>query len=113
MDRSTEAFAPPCLFLCDRAAAFVTTVPQLAPSVPQGRLMAETLLDVRHLPKARAYDQLHDQVRSLLAGIDDPIAAMSTISCVLFQGFDLVWAGFYRVVQRDALLRVGPYQGTI
>jgi GAF domain-containing protein len=74
--------------------------------------MAETTLDVRALPKPHAYAALEQQLRALLDGLDDPIAAMATISCVLHHGFGHLWTGFYRVVASD-LLRVGPYQGTL
>ena len=75
--------------------------------------MAETTLDVRGLPKREAYAQLQAQLDSLLDGVgDDPIAAMSTMSCVLHQGFGHLWTGVYRVVG-PSLLRVGPYQGTL
>ena len=39
--------------------------------------MAETTLDLRGIPKARAYDELHDHLESVLAGIDDEIAGMA------------------------------------
>jgi L-methionine (R)-S-oxide reductase len=72
--------------------------------------MAETTLDVRHLPKSDAYAMLQSQLDVILDGLDDEIAAMATMSCVLMQGFGFLWAGFYRVVA-PSLLRVGPYQG--
>ena len=75
--------------------------------------MAETTLDVRGLPKKDAYAQLHKQLQSLLEGMNDEIAAMATVSCVLHQGFGHLWTGFYRVVTPNKLLRVGPYQGTL
>jgi L-methionine (R)-S-oxide reductase len=74
--------------------------------------MAETTLDVRDLGKREAYAQLEAQIDSLLDGMDDEIAAMATISCVLHNGFGHLWTGFYRVVG-PTLLRVGPYQGTL
>src|SRR2546423_4075633 len=74
--------------------------------------MAETTLDVRGLPKGEAYAQLEAQLAALLDGMDDEIAAMATISCVLHHGFGHLWSGFYRVVG-PMLLRVGPYQGTL
>jgi GAF domain-containing protein len=48
----------------------------------------------------------------VLEGQTDEIAAMATLSCLLYQGFGHLWAGFYRVVAPQ-LLRVGPYQGTL
>jgi GAF domain-containing protein len=74
--------------------------------------MAETTLDVRSAPKVEAYAQIGAQLDAILDGIDDEIAVMSTMSCVLYQGFGHLWAGFYRLVT-PSLLRVGPYQGTL
>lgn len=65
------------------------------------------------MPKAEAYRLLEEQSRAVLAGIHDPIAAMATMSALIHHGFGHLWAGFYRVVEPDALLRVGPYQGTL
>ena len=74
--------------------------------------MSETMVDVRDLPKAQAYEQLAQQLNAILDGVDDEITAMATISCVVQNGFGHLWSGFYRVVS-PALLRVGPYQGTL
>jgi L-methionine (R)-S-oxide reductase len=75
--------------------------------------MSEITLDLRGVPKAQAYAQLHEQVVSLLTGIDDEIAAMATISCLVHHAFGHLWTGFYRAVEPGRLLRVGPYQGTL
>jgi GAF domain-containing protein len=75
--------------------------------------MAETTLDLRTLPKAEAYQQLIEHTQLVLDGITDPIAAMATISALLYHGFGHLWAGFYRVMPPGTLLRVGPYQGTV
>lgn len=75
--------------------------------------MAEAVLDVRGLPKDEAYRVLDQNARLILEGMRDPIAAMATISCLVYNGLDPLWAGFYRVVEPAALLRVGPYQGTL
>jgi GAF domain-containing protein len=74
--------------------------------------MAESTLDLRHEPKDRAYPQLHAHLISVLAGIDDDIAGMATVSALLHHAFAHLWTGFYRVVG-PGLLRVGPYQGTV
>ncbi len=74
--------------------------------------MAEVALDLRHLPKDRSYAQLHAYVLNTLAGIDDEIAAMATMSAMIHHAFGHLWTGFYRVVG-PGLLRVGPYQGTL
>lgn len=74
--------------------------------------MAENTLDVRHLPRAEAWATLQAQVDALLDGVDDPVAAMATIACVVHHGLGCLWTGFYRVVAPH-LLRVGPYQGTL
>ena len=75
--------------------------------------MAEVTLDLRDVPKAEAYETLVEHIESVLEGIDDPIAGMATMSALLHHGFGHLWTGFYRVVEPDRLLRVGPYQGTL
>jgi GAF domain-containing protein len=75
--------------------------------------MAELTPDLRHLPKREAYAVLAGHVDAVLAGIDDPVAAMATVSALLHHGFGHLWTGFYRVVEPGRLLRVGPYQGTL
>lgn len=74
--------------------------------------MAEQTLDLRHVPKREAYRQLAEHVDAVLAGVDDPIAAMATISALVHHAFGHLWTGFYRAVT-PTLLRVGPYQGTL
>jgi GAF domain-containing protein len=74
--------------------------------------MSESMLDVRSLPKEEAYRALEQHLDATLAGIDDPIAVMATMSCLIHHGFGHLWVGFYRLVAAD-LLRVGPYQGTL
>ena len=75
--------------------------------------MAEVTLDLRAESKAQAYPELERHVRAVLEGMDDAIAAMATMSCLLHHAFGHLWTGFYRVVEPDRLLRVGPYQGTL
>ena len=75
--------------------------------------MSETAIDVRHLPKREAYAELERHARSALEGVNDPIAMMATLSCLIYQGFGHLWVGFYRVVEPRRLLRVGPYQGSL
>jgi len=75
--------------------------------------MAELTLDLREVPRAAAYAELDAQISAVLEGIDDPIAAMSTVSAMLHHGLGHLWTGFYRVVEPGKLLRVGPYQGTL
>jgi len=75
--------------------------------------MAETTIDLRGVPLAEAYDELRVQTDAVLAGIDDSVAAMATISALIHNAFGYLWTGFYRVVERDRLLRIGPYQGTL
>ena len=74
--------------------------------------MAEVTLDLRHAPKERAYAELHAHIISVLAGVEDEIAGMATISALVHHAFGNLWTGFYRLVRPDLLL-VGPYQGTL
>ena len=75
--------------------------------------MAEMTIDLHGMPLAEAYDELVSQTRVVLEGIDDDIAAMATMSSLIQNAFGHLWTGFYRVVEADFLLRVGPYQGTL
>lgn len=75
--------------------------------------MAEMTIDLRGMPLTEAYHELNNQVRVVLEGIDDEIAAMATISALIHNAFGHLWTGFYRVVEPNRLLRVGPYQGTL
>jgi len=70
------------------------------------------MLDLRAVPKGRAYEELDGHVRAALSGVDDPISAMATVSSLVHHAFGFLWTGFYRVVA-PGLLRVGPYQGTL
>jgi L-methionine (R)-S-oxide reductase len=75
--------------------------------------VAEETLDLRGVPKPDAYRQLDDHIRAVLAGVRDDVAAMATMSALIHHAFGHLWTGFYRVVEPGALLRVGPYQGTL
>ena len=75
--------------------------------------MAETTIDLRGVPLAEAYDELHVQADAVLEGIDDDVAAMATMSALIHNAFGHLWTGFYRVVESGKLLRIGPYQGTL
>lgn len=75
--------------------------------------MAEVTLDLRGIPKPQAYRELAGHIDAVLDGIDDEIAEMATISSLVHNAFGFLWTGFYRVVTPGALMRVGPYQGTL
>ena len=75
--------------------------------------MAEVTLDLRAVPKDRAYEDLLRQIDVVLDGIHDQIAEMATVSSLVHHAFGFLWTGFYRVATPGALLRVGPYQGTL
>lgn len=75
--------------------------------------MAEETLDLRDTPKSEAYRILAGHIDAVLEGIDDDVAEMATVSALVHNAFGFLWTGFYRVVQRGTLLRVGPYQGTL
>jgi L-methionine (R)-S-oxide reductase len=75
--------------------------------------MEPVIPDLRAIPKHEAYARLADLQAVLLEGTDDPIAGMATTSALLHHAFGHLWTGFYRVVEPDRLLRVGPYQGSL
>jgi L-methionine (R)-S-oxide reductase len=75
--------------------------------------MAETIPDLRKVPKARAYAELQGHLDAILDGVDDEVAAMATMAALLHHSLGHLWTGFYRVVDPGQLLRVGPYQGSL
>ena len=75
--------------------------------------MAETIPDLRQVPKTRAYAELQGHSDAILDGVDDEVTTMATIAALLHHAFGHLWTGFYRVVEPGQLLRVGPYQGSL
>jgi L-methionine (R)-S-oxide reductase len=75
--------------------------------------MAETIPDLRNVPKARAYAELKGHIDAILEGVDDDVTAMATMAALVHHAFGHLWTGFYRVVVPGQLLRVGPYQGSL
>jgi L-methionine (R)-S-oxide reductase len=75
--------------------------------------MAETIPDLKNVPKARAYAELKGHSDAILEGVDDDVTAMATMAALVHHAFGHLWTGFYRVVVPGQLLRVGPYQGSL
>jgi GAF domain-containing protein len=75
--------------------------------------MEPVIPDLRETPRDEAYARLLEMQQLLLEGSHDVIAGMATTSALLHHAFGHLWTGFYRVVEPDALLRVGPYQGSL
>ena len=65
-------------------------------------------------PSQRAdYGRLIAEAKSVLEGVVDPVAAMATLACLVYESVPgTSFAGFYRVVA-PRLLRIGPYQGPL
>lgn len=63
--------------------------------------------------KAARYREIVSHLQAVLADESDLLASMTTIVCLLHNGFPyFFWTGFYRRVAETELL-VGPYQGTM
>jgi GAF domain-containing protein len=75
--------------------------------------MAESIPDLRGIAKGRAYEELASHTDAILDGVTDEITMMSTLAALIHHAFGYLWTGFYRVAEPDALLRVGPYQGSV
>ena len=73
--------------------------------------MAEQLVIPPTTDRASLYKALFPQVKALLAGERDPVAAMANFCAAVQQVFHWHWTGFYRVL--DGQLVVGPFQGPI
>ena len=61
----------------------------------------------------KEYARLLEMQELLLHDSTDAIAGMATLSAMLHHAFGHLWTGFYRVVEPNTLLRVGPYQGSL
>lgn len=62
--------------------------------------------------KARAYRELDDALRALLAGEHDRIANLANTAALLYQSLPaLNWAGFYLLDAEGRELVLGPFQG--
>ena len=63
--------------------------------------------------KTTIYLESRQRLASLIAGLQDPVAAMASVAAVLFESLPAAsWVGFYRVVEPN-VLRIGPYQGPV
>ena len=62
-------------------------------------------LDLRHEPKDRAYAAAARAHAQVLAGIDDDVAGMATMSALIHHAFGHLWTGFYRVVVAESASR--------
>jgi L-methionine (R)-S-oxide reductase len=83
--------------------------------VVEETLVADRSGELRMAPeeKETRYRTLRQQIEAVLDGETDLLAAMASVACILHNGFPYYyWTGFYRRVG-PALLRVGPYQGTL
>ena len=72
--------------------------------------MAE-FLEVAKGDKEAKYQLLYKQILSLTEYEKDPIAVMANVSAMIYQTFDFLWTGFYRVVSDELIL--GPFQGPL
>lgn len=58
------------------------------------------------------YDALCAEAKSLVEGVDHPIANLANLSALIFQTLEeLNWAGFYLL--EDGKLVLGPFQGRV
>lgn len=73
--------------------------------------MAEQLVIPHTTDRTSLYNALFPQVKALLAGERDPVAAMANFCAAVQQCFQWHWVGFYRVM--NGQLVVGPFQGPI
>lgn len=73
--------------------------------------MAELIMIPDTNDRRALYEALFPQVRALLAGERDAIAAMANCCAAVQQVFRWHWVGFYRVVGDELVL--GPFQGPV
>ena len=63
------------------------------------------------MSKTETYQNLLQQIESLVAGETDSVANMANVAAVLHEAFGFWWMGFYRVEGQQLVL--GPFQGPI
>ena len=73
--------------------------------------MTETLILPETSDRATRYHALIPQIQALLQDEDDLIASLANTAAGLFQGLNLLWAGFYLV--KHCAMVLGPFQGPI
>lgn len=73
--------------------------------------MAEQLVIPQTTDRASLYKALFPQMKALMDGERDAVAAMANFCAAVHQVFQWHWIGFYRVI--DGQLVVGPFQGPI
>ncbi|MEO8589635.1 MAG: GAF domain-containing protein [Flavobacteriales bacterium] len=61
--------------------------------------------------RATLHAALLPQVRALIEGETDTIAAMANVAAAVHEAFRWHWVGFYRVVGNELVL--GPFQGPV
>ena len=71
--------------------------------------MAHSIALGVHADRASRYADLIPQVRALLEGETDGIAAMANLAAAVHGAFQWHWTGFYRAVGDELVL--GPFQG--
>ena len=73
--------------------------------------MTETLVLPETSDRATRYHALIPQIQALIQDEDDLIASLANTAAGLFQGLNVLWAGFYLVKHGGLVL--GPFQGPI
>jgi len=71
----------------------------------------ETITVTKTPDRALIYDELIPQIRALINGERDSIAAMANVAAAIHQTFGWFWVGFYRVQGPELVL--GPFQGPV
>ena len=74
--------------------------------------MSETLFFESSLEdKTARYSELIPQIASLLGDEKDETACLANTAAALFECFQFLWVGFYRVKENQLVL--GPFQGPV
>lgn len=73
--------------------------------------MTETLVLPETSDRATRYHALIPQIQALIQDEGDLIASLANTAAGLFQGLNVLWAGFYLVKHGGLVL--GPFQGPI
>ena len=63
------------------------------------------------MSKASKYQEIYNQIESVVSGETDQIANMANTAALLHEAFGFWWTGFYIVKGRQLVL--GPFQGPV
>lgn len=74
----------------------------------------EPTFKLSHLEdRAKAYEEFMPMLYAFVSAENDFISLLANVSAAIHEAFGFFWVGFYLVSERDDLLHIGPFQGSV